>query len=118
MNCSWKPQVKKPSTSSTYDRWPNASASAWRNDCDAAGDGVAAAAAAFGGVASATDSGNTSARLTANMVSAFCQPNTSLSATASGEYRNWPNEPAAVPAPNANERQFSGSSLPNADTMI
>ena len=37
-----------------------------------------------------------------------------ISATASGENRNWPNEPAAVPAPNAEVRHSSGSSLPNA----
>ena len=32
--------------------------------------------------------------------------------------RNCPNEPAAVPAPNASERHFSGKSLPNAPSTI
>ena len=32
----------------------------------------------------------------------------------SGGKRNWPNEPAAVPAPNAIGRHFSGSSFPKA----
>ena len=34
--------------------------------------------------------------------------------TASGENRNWPNEPAAVPRPKASERHSGGISLPNA----
>ncbi len=38
----------------------------------------------------------------------------SISATASGENRNWPNEPAAVPAPKASVRHCSGISLPKA----
>ena len=37
---------------------------------------------------------------------------------ASGENRNWPNEPAAVPAPNAKQRQLSGTSLPSAPITI
>jgi hypothetical protein len=37
----------------------------------------------------------------------------SIRPTPSGENRNCPNEPAAVPAPNEIERQFSGRSLPN-----
>ena len=40
------------------------------------------------------------------------------SRTATGEYRNCPNDPAAVPAPKASERQFSGKSLPNADSTM
>ena len=51
---------------------------------------------------------------TPKISSVVCHPNASISDTASGEYRNWPNEPAAVPAPKASERQRSGSSLPNA----
>ena len=50
----------------------------------------------------------------AKIVSAVCQPNLSISATPIGEYRNCPNEPAAVPAPKASERQLAGSSLPKA----
>src|SRR6266849_62088 len=39
--------------------------------------------------------------------------------TPSGENRNWPNEPAAVPAPSESERQDSGTSLPKAaSTML
>ena len=53
------------------------------------------------------------------MTSVCCQPNRSISATASGENRNCPNEPAAVPAPNASERHSGGISLPNAPiTMV
>ena len=54
----------------------------------------------------------------ANTRSAVCQENVSISACASGENRNWPNEPAAVPAPNAKARQFSGTSLPSAPITI
>ena len=46
--------------------------------------------------------------------SVVCQPKLSIKLTAIGEKRNCPNEPAAVPAPNANERQLSGTSLPSA----
>ena len=54
----------------------------------------------------------------ANTNSAVCHENVSISACASGENRNCPNEPAAVPAPNANARQLSGTSLPSAPTTI
>ena len=43
--------------------------------------------------------------------SACCQPNQSMKPTASGENRNCPNEPAAVPAPKASERICGGISL-------
>ena len=52
------------------------------------------------------------------ITSVSCQPNRSISATASGENRNWPNEPAAVPAPNAKLRHDGGISLPNAPITI
>src|SRR5262245_23221492 len=39
---------------------------------------------------------------------------TVVSATASGENRNCPNDPAAVPAPKASARHCGGISLPNA----
>ena len=55
--------------------------------------------------------------LTAKMTSVCCQPNVSISTTASGEYRNCPNEPAAVPKPNAIERHSGGNILPNAASM-
>ncbi len=51
--------------------------------------------------------------------SACCQPKPLTKATASGENRNWPNEPAAVPAPNASERICGGiSRLKAAMTMV
>ena len=71
-----------------------------------------------GGVASMIDSGSTSSIRPANISSALCQENASISACASGENRNWPNEPAAVPAPKASPRQFSGTSLPSAPITI
>jgi hypothetical protein len=43
------------------------------------------------------------------------EPTVSIRLTPSGENRNWPNEPAAVPAPNAVERQLGGRSLPSAE---
>ena len=55
----------------------------------------------------------------AKMTNVSCQPTRSMSATASGENRNCPNEPAAVPAPKASERHCGGISLPNAPiTMV
>src|SRR5712675_843989 len=113
MKASWKPQVKKPSTSSTYERWPNASASAVLNDCwSAAGTLVEAA----GGVASASESGMISSIRPANTVSAVCQPKLSIIATPNGANRNCPNDPAAVPAPSATPRRSGGSSLLKADS--
>jgi hypothetical protein len=71
------------------------------------------------GVATASASGSTSSTRTANTSRVCFQPMLPSSATASGENRNWPNDPAAVPAPNAKVRCFSGSSLPNAaSTMV
>jgi hypothetical protein len=55
---------------------------------------------------------------TAKATSVSCQPMLSMSATASGEKTNCPNEPAAVPAPNASERHCGGISLPNAPITI
>jgi len=46
------------------------------------------------------------------------QPNAPINQTASGENRNCPNDPAAVPAPNASERQLSGSNFANAPITI
>src|SRR5215813_12060779 len=65
------------------------------------------------GVEIAKASGIISSRRAAKISSARCHPNTSIRLTPSGENRNWPNEPAAVPAPKASERQLSGRSLPN-----
>ncbi len=72
-------------------------------------DGGARAAA--GGVASISDSGNTSSIMPAKNESEVCQEKLSISPWASGENKNCPNEPAAVPPPNANERQLSGNEL-------
>src|SRR3984893_18279492 len=112
MNASWKPQVKKPSTSNTYERWPNASASAVLNDCWSAAGTLADVA---GGVASASESGMISSIKAANTVSAVCQPKLSIIATPNGANRNCPNDPAAVPPPSAIPRRSGGSSLLNAD---
>jgi hypothetical protein len=51
----------------------------------------------------------------AKIMSACCQPNESISTRASGENRNCPNDPAAVPAPSESDRHASGTSLPNAE---
>src|ERR1700742_4187103 len=113
MKASWKPQVKKPSTKSTKERWPKASESAVVNDCCcAAGTSVVAA----GGVASASDNGTSRSISAANTISAVCQPKLPINATPNGANRNWPNDPAAVPAPSANPRHSSGNSLANADS--
>jgi hypothetical protein len=66
------------------------------------------------GVASATDNGSTATRLTAKITKVCCQPYESISATATGEYRNCPNEPAAVPKPKATERHSFGNISPKA----
>src|SRR5262245_31419183 len=63
------------------------------------------------GVASASDSGRMSSRMTAKTTSAACQSNQSSRARASGEKRNWPNDPAVVNEQKANGRQTAGSSL-------
>ena len=68
-------------------------------------------------MAIAKASGTISSSRPAKISSVARQPNASIRPTPSGENRNWPNEPAAVPAPKASERQLSGSSLPN-DEMI
>ena len=70
------------------------------------------------GVASAIDSGSTSSKDPANTRSAVCQEKASINECASGENRNCPNEPEAVPAPKANPRQPSGTSLPSAPITI
>src|SRR4051794_5658590 len=113
MNASWKPQVKKPNTSSTYERCAKASASALVSDC-ACGAPEPALPGAFGGVTSASANGTMRSSMQPNVSSAFCQPKLSISATPNGAKRNWPNEPAAVPAPIATMRYWSGSNLPNA----
>ena len=74
-----------------------------------------AAPRSAGGVASTSDSGSSSSMGAAKTSSAVCQSNASISARASGENRNCPNEPAAVPAPNANERQYRHQLAERAD---
>ena len=68
------------------------------------------------GVASASDSGTTSSIKQANTVKAVGQPKLSSMATPNGANRNWPNDPAAVPAPSAMPRHSGGSSFPNAES--
>ena len=53
----------------------------------------------------------------ANTSRVALQPIVSIRLTPSGENRNCPNEPAAVPAPKEVDRQLSGSSLPNDEMM-
>src|SRR5262249_19561904 len=65
------------------------------------------------GVATATASGMMSTRRPAKISSVVRQPNVWMRCTPSGENRNWPNEPDAVPRPNESDRQLSGSNLPN-----
>ena len=62
----------------------------------------------------ANASGTVISMMTAKTSSVSCQPMPPIKATASGENRNWPNEPAAVPAPNAMVRQLGGISLAKA----
>jgi hypothetical protein len=75
--------VKKPSTTSKYERWAKASPIARRSD-----SGAACLATSLRGVASANENGSTASTLTAKIRSACCQPNWSISRTASGENRN------------------------------
>src|SRR5690349_14966024 len=113
MKASWKPQVKKPSTSSTYDRWPNASDSAVVKDCSSSATALLDVSA--GGVARANDNGMINSISAEKTTSAVCQPKLSIMATPTGANRNWPNEPAAVPAPRAKPRLSAGSSFVKAD---
>lgn len=55
-------------------------------------------------------SGMTVKSSAAKITNVVCQPSWSISATASGENRNWPNEPAAVPSPNDSRRMLDGKS--------
>ena len=64
-------------------------------------------------MATAKASGMISSSRPAKISSVVRQPNAPMRPTPSGENRNWPNEPDAVPAPKASERQLSGNSLPN-----
>ena len=72
------------------------------------------APAGFGGAASTNDSGRIGSRIAPNTSSVFCQPTPSIRPTASGENRNWPNEPAAVPTPKPMLRHCGGNSLAKA----
>src|SRR4029077_12795951 len=95
------------------DLWPNASASAVRNDWSSA---VGTSADVAGGVASASDSGTIRSIRQATTITADCQPKLSIMATPNGANRNCPNDPAAVPAPSATLRRSGGNSLLNADS--
>ncbi len=81
---------------------------------DCCGAPAALAAAAPRGDASANESGMISSTIAPKMTRVCCQPNSPMNATASGENRNCPNEPAAVPAPKASRRHSGGISLPKA----
>src|SRR6476659_3666009 len=80
----------------------------WPGTAGAAGPG------GFGDAASTNASGNNTSRMAAKVSSVFRQPTLSISATASGENRNWPNEPAAVPAPKPMVRHCGGNNLAKA----
>ena len=87
---------------------------AWPNVCF--GPSPASGAALPGGsrVASASDNGM-HRRMIAEKVNAVgIQPNAPIMPPAKGENRNCPNEPAAVPRPNAIDRRSGGSSFENA----
>src|SRR5215471_13727594 len=116
MNASWNPQVKKPNTSMTYERCAKASESACRSDCGGAVS-LPGEPSLFG-AARTVDNGSTASMLTAKIMSVCCQPYWSMSITNSGEYRNCPNDAAAVPKPKPIERHSGGSSLPNVATII
>src|SRR5262249_42822606 len=79
---------------------------------------AAAGAPACRGDANASDSGMMRSTTAAKMTSVSCQPTPPMRATASGENRNCPNEPAAVPAPKASERPGGGISSPNAPITV
>ncbi len=67
----------------------------------------------------AIDSGIIVSVISPKATSACCQPNNSMKPTASGENRNCPKEPAAVPTPNASERMCGGINwLKAAMTMV
>src|SRR4051794_18776032 len=68
----------------------------------------------LGGAARTNASGSSTSRMAAKVSKVFCQPTLSISPTASGENRNWPNEPAAVPAPKPMVRHGGGNSLAKA----
>src|SRR5262245_1525985 len=79
----------------------------------------AAGAPAARGDASASENGMISSVSAAKMSSVSGHPYQSMSATDNGENRNGPNEPDAVPTPNANVRQSGGISRPSAPiTMV
>src|SRR3954465_15879643 len=78
MNASWKPQVKKPNTSRTYERRGHASLSALVSDC-AGGVLDPAFPEAFGGVARASANGTMSSSMLPKVSSAYCQPKLSIS---------------------------------------
>ena len=56
--------------------------------------------------------------MTPKVTSAFRQPSVSIRKTASGENKNWPKEPAAVPRPKPVARHSAGKILPKAASTI
>src|SRR6476620_3863606 len=105
------------------ERWPTASASASRQVWPGTVLGgepalaLVVADASCRPVEIASESGMMSRRIQAKISSVARQPTLSIRLTPSGENRNCPNEPAAVPAPNEIERQLSGRSLPKDEMM-
>src|SRR5215472_8186111 len=69
-------------------------------------------------VARASDKGSTRIISAAKTIRACCHPKLAMRNTLSGENKNCPKEPAAVPAPSDTERHAGGSSLPNADSTM
>ena len=75
---------------------------------------AAPAAAPVLRVAMTIEIGRIGSSVKAKTTSACCQPSVSIRMLPIGGKRNWPKEPAAVPAPKAIGRHCSGRSLPKA----
>ena len=84
-----------------------------RKDC-LGGSPACWAAAPSLRMASAHDSGMHSKMMAEKMKTVGIHPLAAIIDPAKGENRNWPNEPAAVPSPNANDRRSGGNNFPNA----
>src|SRR5690606_24200866 len=87
MKASWNPQVKNPTTRSTYERWANASPSAWRIDCRG-GEYARTPSGFVPRVISAVESGSTSSIDNAKRYSVSCHPLPVISAALAGANAN------------------------------
>ncbi len=100
MKASWKPQAKKPATSSRKPRWAKASRSAaerlWR------------AAWAAGRSWSGTAQGSSTAQAMPSATSAPAQPSPSISPCEAGTSTNCPSPPMAPVTPSAQLRRSAG----------